>query len=110
MVFMQFLLILMVNIGVGRRFSRESDCHTIRLPKSIRCWLYIVDLDCDEVSIAGLIWQITIFVTAVVLYIAWLIFRFDFFFWYNGISVCEWVGIGLPLGIYLGICEFLFIK
>lgn len=108
--FIRFILILIVNISVGRRFSRESDSHTIKLPKSVRRWLYIVDLDCSRVSIAGLIWQITIIVTAIGLCIAWLIFRFDFFFWYNGISVCEWVGIGLPLGVYLGVCELLIKK
>ena len=108
-----FIAVLCINIDAGRRFSYYPSLHKVRLSKKVRKLLYIVDIadfGYCEISIVGFIWQIMFIVTTLACCIAWLIFRFDFLKLYTFVSLCEWLLVGLPLGIYSGISEIILKK
>lgn len=109
--FFRFICFFLINIYGGRKFSSEPALHTVRLSKRMRRWLYFVDIGNSEVSIVGFIWQIMLVITMLGFCIAWVIFRFDsFFWWYNGITVAEWLLVGVPSGIYTGISQYILHK
>lgn len=106
--FFRFICFFLINIYGGRKFSSEPALHTVRLSKRMRRLIYVVDIGNSEISIVGLIWQTMFVITTLGLCIAWIILRFDsFFWWYNGIAVIEWLFVGVPLAIYSGISQYI---
>ena len=106
--YFRFICIFLVNIYAGRRFSSYPALHKVRLSKKMRRLLYVVDIGNSEISIVGFIWQIMFIVTILGFCIAWIVFRFEkFFLLYNGVVAGECLFVGIPLGIYSGISQYI---
>lgn len=107
----QFICLLIVNIVSGRRLCYYPALHTLKLSKTVRRLLFVIDVDDSRVSVVGIIWQAMVVLTIVVLVVVCFFSCFDSFFeWYNLVSVIEWICVGVPLAVYSLISEHILKK
>jgi len=106
------MAIIAIYIIVGRRLCYYPSYHKIKLPPKIRRALFGVDLQTDKINPCGVIWQCLFIATACVFLLGFFqidsLYSAQFYSKMTGIIILvEWIGIGVPMGAYCGICEIL---
>lgn len=104
----QFILVFVVNVSLGRKFARYPAIHTFCLSKRARRFLFIVDIEVPVVSITAILWQIFFYLQICFTLVSYFIFAYDSWVYLVKCSILIlWLGVCVPLGLYAVISEII---
>lgn len=106
------IILIFIYIIAGRRFAYFPGFIRVNLHKIIRRAMFLIDIKVATINICGIVWQTMFILTLIGFSVGYLmvdkIMTKEYFTYITGVIILsEWIGIGVPMAIYCGICQLI---
>jgi len=108
----EVIILIFIYIIAGRKLAYFPGFIRVNLPKIFRRAIFLIDIKVATINICGIVWQTMFILTLISFSIGYLvvdkIMTKEHFTYITGVIILsEWIGIGVPMVIYCGICDLI---